>query len=295
MRTCLAPALVMILGQPAVAQADYSVFPTVIDLERDPGKAAVGTFNVDLRGEGERQFAVYVQDAIQQPDGSFAYSTPVDSAFSASSWISASPRRFSGSPNRKQPIQYRVRVPQRADPGTHLTSLVVVRLPRGDSTTAAPAQAVAVRFAIEVSGRARPQAEVTLDGPAGVTGNSQVTVGATVRNTGNVVLDFDAANNGSISVVKGSDERARFDFEGLIYPAQSRYFELSWEEPPLVGIFDARVDLDVGEQVERASKSFVVIPWRQVGALLLIGLAAAVLVIGARRRRATNDPPSEAR
>jgi len=265
--------------------AEFSVFPTVVELKRDRDEAAVGTINVEVRGERQRQFAVSVQDAVQQPDGSFVYGAPADSPFSASSWISATPRQFSGKPSRKQPIQYRVQVPKRAEPGTHLTSLVLVRLPLDASVTTAPAQGIAVRFAIRVSGAARPGAEVALVDVPQIAGDSHVGVTATVRNTGNLVLDFDGDNDGSVSVAEGDDERANLDFTGLLYPDQTRVFQLDWEGPPLVGFFTANAQVDLGTRFERASGSFAVLPWRQIGALLLVGLAAVVLVIGSRRRR----------
>jgi hypothetical protein len=277
-------ATMMLSAPPAVGS--FKVFPTVIDLDRDAGRPASGTFSVSMRGEAGRRFAVDVQDVVQQPNGTYAYQEPSRSPFSASSWVTVSPRTFAGDRNRTQPVEYRVLIPRRAEPGDHITSLTVRRLAKESQATAEPIQAVSVRLDVRVAGAARPEAEIaSLEAP-GVAGDSPVDLSAAVRNTGNVALDFDHANPGSLSVASGSDRKANADFAGILYPGQTRLFQLSWSNPPLFGSYTARASVDAGARVVSESKSIFVVPWRQLGALILVGLSAVVLVIGARRRRA---------
>ena len=141
--------------------ARFSVSPTVIHVDRQKGEAASGTFDVKLRGEKGREFEVEVQDLIQQPDGSTTFAAPTDSPFSASSWVSVTPRRFAGEPNRTQPVQFTVRVPAKATPGDHVTSLTVKRLPDDSSAVAETIQAISVRLNVNVFGKAQPAAEIT--------------------------------------------------------------------------------------------------------------------------------------
>jgi hypothetical protein len=267
------------------AAASFKVFPTTVRLQRGPGQASVGTFNVALRGERGRRFRVETRDVAQQPDGSFAYVPASGSSFSASSWISASPRSFAGDPNRTQPVQFRVLVPSAAEPGDHVTSLLVERLPQGGAATTAPAEAVAVRVDIQVRGRAKPAAAITSLNVPSISGDNPVSVSAVVRNTGNVRLDFDHRNKGYLAVNSGSDRKAELGFDGLLYPGQSRSFQLSWDDPPLIGHYSAAASIELGKRVVDRSQSFYVFPWRQAGALVLIALAAAVLLIGVQRRR----------
>jgi len=276
----LASALV-----PAAAHGSFKVFPTLIDIKRDPGQTAVGSFNVALKGERGHHLTVTVKDVVEQPDGTFAYQTAGTSPFSASNWVSLAPRAFAGAPNRTQPIDYRVAVPANAEPGDHVTSLIVARLPASRQATVEPVEAVAVRLDIRVSGPVKPAAKITSLETPNITGTSPVTASASIENTGNVRLDFDHRNKGELAILSGSDRKATSDFSGILYPGQSRTFELSWDNPPLFGHYTASASVDDGPSVVTASKSFWVVPWRQLGALVLVGLAGIVIALGIRRRR----------
>lgn len=270
---------------PAGASAFFRVSPTVVELERRPGRAALGTIGVELRGERNRRFRVLVQDIRHQSDGSQAYEPPSGSPFSASSWIAVVPARFAGAPNRSQPVQFRVRVPPGAEPGDHIASLTVQRLSPGEGATAAPVEAVSVRLEVRVAGRVRPGAEITdLDVPA-IAGRGPVQVGATVRNTGNVTLDLDRGDPGRVAILDDGKREATLPFDGLLYPGEARRFERAWEGPPLLGGFEAVASVDAGPRPARREVGFWVIPWRELGALLLVVLAVLVTALGRRRRR----------
>lgn len=106
-----------------------------------------------------------------------------------------------------------------------------------------------------------------------------------MKNTGNVRLDFDHRYNGSVYVNSGSDKKASQKFSGTLYPGQTRLFQLSWDNPPLFGHYSASASVDVGKRPVSDSKTLWVIPWRQIGALILIAIAVALLVVGIQRRR----------
>jgi hypothetical protein len=275
-------AAIAVVASPADAR--FTVTPTTIDIERQRGRTASGTFEVKLAKE-PNDFEVEVKDVVQQADGSTAFVEPTDSPFSASSWITVTPRRFPGEPRRTQPVEYTVRVPPKAEPGEHFTAITVTTVPRQTGATAATAQAIAVRMTVRVFGKRRPGGEiVSLDAPS-VSGGNPVRASAVVRNTGNVALDFDGENTGSIEILDGEDARASLDFEGQLLPEQERTFELAWDDAPLFGQFRAVAELHVGKDVLSESKSMFQVPWRQIGAFLLVALAAMVLTLGRRSGR----------
>ena len=283
--TVIASVFALGVPSPPDARAIFKVSPTVLEARRQGGQAALGTIDVELKGERGRRFRVVVQDIRQLPDGSQAYAPPSRSPFSASSWIAVVPARFAGSPTRTQPVQYRVRVPANAEPGDHLASLTVQRLPAGGGSTAAPVEAISVRLTIRVPGRADPAARIVdLDVP-GVADGGPVDVGATVRNTGNVTLDFDRADRGRVAILDGDDAETTLPFAGVLFPGQTRRFELAWESPPLFGDFEAVASVDAGRLPAHESAGFWVIPWREIGALVLVVLAALTVALGLRRRR----------
>lgn len=270
---------------PPSATAGFQVSPSVLEVRHGGGQAALGTVEVELHGERGRRFRVVVQDIRQLPDGSQAYAPASGSPFSASSWVSVAPVRFAGAPDRVQPVQYRVRIPANAEPGDHLASLAVQRLPAQGAATAAPIEAISVRLTVRVPGRADPRAEIVALEVPGVADGGPVEIGATVRNTGNLTLDFDRGDGGRVAIVDDDGRKATLPFRGLLFPGQTRFFDLAWEDPPLFGDFAAVASVDAGARPVRESSDFWVFPWREVGALLLVALAALTVALGVRRRR----------
>ena len=276
---------VLLAVHPDLSEARFNVSPTVIHVDSKKGGAVSGSFDVELSGEGRREFAVEVQDVIQQPDGSTTFAKPTDSPFSASSWVTVTPGEFGGDPNRTQPVRFTVRVPEKAAPGDHVTSLTVKRLPKDSDALAETVQAVSVRLTVHVYGKAKPAAELTSFEAPGLSGGSPVEVSAVVENTGNVTLDFEDRESGSLAIFQGAERKANEKFAGELFPGQSREFELSWDDPPLIGSLRAEVTVDAGRDPITRSDGFLQIPWRQIGALVLVTLAAVILVMGRRSGR----------
>jgi hypothetical protein len=275
-------------GPVAPAHASFTIAPTVIDVGRDRGGAAVGTFTVWLNGERGRRFSVEVEDAQQDMGGAFKFRPQDGSRRSASAWISVAPHEFRGQGDRVQPVEFRVRVPRDAEPGDHLTSITVKRLAEAGGGSAAVAQALAVRLTVRVRGALRQGVELRGLRVRGVTGEEPVTGAVTVVNTGNTRLDFDGADYGALTVVAGTRARTRLPFTGVLYPGQVREFRLSWPDPPAIGRFAMRARVHAGRRTVTATRAFWLLPWRQGAAMLLVVLGAVVLFRGraGRRRRA---------
>ena len=270
---CLLPA--------AQARAEFSVGPAVRDVRVAAGEALAGSFTVRLEGES-RAFAVQVEDVVQLADGGYAYTRPSGSRFSASSWLDVTPRRFSGAPDRAQPIDFRVRVPRDAEPGDHVASITVKRQPRRRRQGAVVVQAISFRLDVRVPGEADERIEIaSFDAPA-VAGRGPVDAHVVVRNAGNVRLDFDRRNGGALEIA--GDPKARLQFTGQLYPGRSRAFTLRWEDPPLIGRFTARASVRGQSGRVTKSGSIWIVPWRQAAALLLVTLAASLVYLGRRRR-----------
>jgi hypothetical protein len=273
-----------VLSHPAAARADFSVSPTILELGRAPGRVAVGTVEVRLRGEGAQRFAVDVEDVSQTRGGAFSFGTSRSSRFSASRWIKLSPARFRGTPDRVQPVQFTVRVPADAEPGDHVTALTVKRLsPAVGGTTLV--QAVAVRLTVRVRGRLRPAAALLDLRAPRISGGGTVSGKVTVRNTGNVRLNLDRENPGALRVLGSGNVKATLPFRGPLYPGEERAFRLTWADPPLFGHFDIRAAVRAG-RLRKISHGFWVVPWRQAIALALVAFSAGLLIAGRRRRTA---------
>ena len=285
MRPALGLALAMMLGPlPASpAWADFSVGPAVRDLRIGAGEARAGSFSVRLEGES-RAFAVEVQDVVQLPDGGYAYARPSGSRFSASSWLTVTPRSFRGAPDRVQPVDFRVRVPADAEPGDHVASITVKQLPPDGASGAAALRAIAFRLNVAVPGAARERVEIASLAAPGVAGRGPIDARVVVRNTGTVRLDFNARNAGALEIGGDDEARSRLAFAGQLYPGRSRTFTLRWEEPPMLGHFTARASVRTAGGHTTQSAAIWVVPWRQAAALVLVAAAAGLVHLGRRRR-----------
>lgn len=275
-----ASAAALALLAPAPAGAGFTVFPSAVSARMDPGSTSIRTLNVELDGEQARRFRIKVEDVVQRADGSFELQEPGNAAYSAASWIDLADRSFPGGPDRTQPIEYALRVPESAEPGDHVVSLTVEAIPRRSEGITA-IEAISARVTVRVTGPVREAAVIESVAVPALTGSSPVDASVTVRNTGNVRLDFDHGNPGSLAIVDGGTVEARAPFGGVLYPGATRSFTLSWDDAPLVGRFEARAQLEVGgARPLSEAAGFWLVPWRQGGALLLVAMAAVVLLAG---------------
>jgi hypothetical protein len=283
--TCVVLGLaVTLLAAPASAEAAFSVGPSVRDIALSPGEAVVDSFRVKTRGE-RGQFEVAIQDVVQRPDGGLSYERPRGSRFSASSWLQVFPRSFSGWPNRVQPVEYHVRVPEGAEPGDHVASLTVKRLPPEGEHGVSAIQAVSVRLTVRVAGRRREAVAIeSIDAPS-IAGRGPITARARLRNTGNVRLDFDRRNPASLAFVDGEARAAGMRLRGQLFPGQVRDVELKLDDPPLAGPLTARAVVRTRRGEVSREADVLMLPWRQAGALGLVVLAALAVRGGRRRRR----------
>jgi hypothetical protein len=281
----VAGLLVSFALAPPASRATFAVSPSVIDVARAPGGVASGTFAVRLDGERGQRFRLDVEDLTQAGDGGFRYRPASGSPYSASSWATVSPRRFRGRPDRIQLVEYQVRIPSGAEPGDHVTSLTLKRLGPPSRSQVSTVAALSARVTVRVSGEARQAVAIGEIARPRLASGGPLTVATTVRNTGNVRLDFNRANRGALAVHEGTHSVARLPFVGLLYPGQTRSFRLAVQDPPTIGRLKARASVRLASGTATRSAGFLVLPWRQAAALALIALAAAVAVAQWRRRR----------
>ncbi|MCW3018290.1 MAG: hypothetical protein JWN10_598 [Solirubrobacterales bacterium] len=270
-------------GLASPAYARFTVSPSSLDLHS--GGVSLGSIDVNMVGEQAQLFRVDVQDLEQTPSGGFVVKAPSSAPFSAASWITTSPTKFSGAANRTQPIEYAIRVPRNAEPGDHVAAVTIERLPPPGRSQVAAIEAIAVRITIRVPGTIHQAAQIGRLAVPTLAGGGPVTLATSVRNTGNVRLDFNGANRGGLTVLDGSHTAASLPFIGLLYPDQVRSFRLAWQDPPTFGHPEARVAVRLASGAQERSARFWVLPWRQAAALLLVALAVVVMSVQRERRR----------
>jgi len=269
------------LAPPAYAR--FTVSPSSLDLHS--GGVSLGSIDVSMVGEQARLFRVHVQDLGQTPSGGFVVKTPSSAPFSAASWITTNPAKFSGAANRTQPIEYAIRVPRNAEPGDHVAAVTIERLPAPGHGQVAAIEAIAVRVTIRVPGAIHQAVQISQLAAPTLADGGPVTIATSVRNSGNVTLDFNGANRAGLTVLNGSHTAASLPFIGLLYPDQVRSFRVAWQDPPSFGHPQARVTVRLASGTQARSARFWVLPWRQAAALLLVALAGVVVFVQRDRRR----------
>jgi hypothetical protein len=281
--SCVAAAAL----NPGAAQANFRVYPTILEVHRPAGKAALGTINVKVNGEAGTRFRAVIQDIDQSATGAYVYGPATASPHSASPWVSVTPKAFAGGPSRVQPLRFQVSIPANAEPGDHLTSITIQRLPpKQPGTTARAVEAVSARLTVRVGGPLHPAAGIVSLSVPGLVDGGPVKVETTVRNTGNETLDFNGANHAGVRIRSGDDIKETLPaFEGKLFPGQTREFISEWDDPPLYGGFDAEASIRTGAEVTARRAGFTVLPWREAGAVLLVIVAIVLLYFGRRRRR----------
>lgn len=277
---------------PARAQADFRVAPSLIELDVARGGTAAGAFEVVLDGEPRSRLTVEPEDVVQLPNGGFTFKAPTGAREAPSSWLSVSPRRFAGAPDRAQPVEFRLAVPRDAEPGEHTASLTVKRrVPANPGEQATIVQALSVRITIRVRGQAREGVVVALDAP-GMAGRGPVKATLRVRNTGTTNLRFDGRNRGSLAFRHGDGVKARVALRGVLLPRQTRTVILPWQDPPLAGKISVRGQVRTADGVVARTAGTWMVPWRQAAALALLSLGIAML-LGGRRHRGRRDGEAE--
>jgi len=245
-----------------------------------------------LDGERGARLQVVPEDVVQLPDGGFSFKPATGAPHTPASWLSVSPRRFAGSPDRAQPVEFRLAVPRDTEPGEHTASLTVKRRPPDEpGAQATIVAALSVRLTIRVRGRAREGVDMKLEAP-GAAGRGPVAATLRVRNTGTTNLRFDGRNRGSLVFRQGDDVKARAVLRGILLPRQLRTVVLPWEDPPSAGPVTARAQLKTAKGVVTRSAEIWMVPWRQAAALALLALGLAVLLGGRRHRRRGRDDPA---
>jgi hypothetical protein len=271
-------------GLASPAYARFTVSPSSLDLHSSSG-VSLGSIDVSMVGEQAQFFRVDVQDLEQTPSGGFVVKTSSSAPFSAASWITTSPTKFSGAANRTQPVEYAIRVPRSAEPGDHVAAVTIERLPQPGRGQVAAIEAIAVRITIRVPGTIHQAVQISQLAVPTLAGGGAVTIATSVRNTGNVRLDFNGTNRGGLTVLDGSRTAASLPFVGLLYPDQVRSFRLAWQDPPTFGHPEARVTVRLASATQARTARFWVLPWRQAAALLLVALAGVVVFVQRERRR----------
>ncbi len=269
-------------------------------LSADPGQTLRDKVTVANRTGRPLTFRLYAADAYNTArDGGFAVRTVREKQRGVGAWAEPARSRVRVPAHGSVTVPFTLRVPERAEPGDHPGALVALdeRVEAGDGSLAVGVQrAVAARVYLRVGGPTVPalaveKVRVSHHQPLvpGL-GAATATVSYTLHNTGNVTLNPKVRLRaeglfGRTLLARGLDK-----VPSELLPGQRVRLSEPWSGAPQLDWGDVTLTADAAGTRDSASASFFALPWL-VAAVVAAGIAAAVLVIRARRDRARPSVP----
>ncbi|WP_344125537.1 hypothetical protein [Luedemannella flava] len=281
--------LITTSGSGAVARArgsssaDFSmtVSPTRLVVSGD----AVGkTLSVTVYNNGRTPMKVEVgkRDFVPAPNGSLIFQEHAE--YSASSWITVRPQRFTIGPKKSRAVQVRVTVPRNPEVGDHQVALVFMSPAPADGGNIRINRGIGTPVYITVPGPVDDSVRLArLSAPSFALGGP-IRIAATAQSTGTVHRDFRDANRLKIRVGGRTVEFPDF----TVVRGATREITTDWRRPPLFCWCSARLTVPSADgQPQVVTFRIVIIPLHLVGgAFVLIAVAALVLYLARRRYRA---------
>jgi hypothetical protein len=212
--------------------------------------------------------------------------TEEENSFSLARWIAVSPSTALIKPSQTQFFTFTTAIPQNAEPGGHFGSVVFsIGGNQPDQTGAAVSQEVASLILLRVAGKAKEQ--VTIEnffpfkkfyeyGPI----NFEIRV----KNEGSI----HAKPTGTITLTNFFGRKVgTFNIESKnVLPGATRKLTAYWNKKALFGKYTATLSVIYGSdnQILTATNTFVAIPYKIVGVVLLALLIIGIIIFKARKR-----------
>lgn len=291
------------LAVPASSAADngsWSVYPVsrlaarpYFYLSADPGQSIEDKVTVANKTGGPLTFRLYAADAYNTArDGGFAVRTVREKQRGVGAWARLARSRVTVPAHGSVTVPFTLRVPERAEPGDHAGALVALdeRIDAGDGTASAVGvrRAVGARIYLRVGGPTVPalaveKVHVSHHQPLvpGL-GESGATISYTLHNTGNVTLNPKVRLRAEGLFGRTLLSRGLTKIPSELLPGQRVRLTEPWHGAPQLDWGDVTLTASAPGTHESASTSFLAVPWLVV-AVVGVGIAAAVLVIRARR------------
>jgi len=306
-----APAKVTTFGiQPASATSRDSRPALVYGVTQGASlKDHVSVLNYSFR---PLRLSVYAADATTSTDGTFSLKSGTAKPTETGSWVTLDSKRLVTVPARtdKGPgqviIPLSVKVPMKATPGDQVAGIVASLIVDGKAKSGAKIkldQRVATRMYLRVSGKFSP--ELTLDtvkasfgDTVNPIGTGKVTITYTVRNTGNVRLNF--KEEASVSNALSSTQAKPRLITAILSPGNSVSLTTTVDDvrsgvfsKATVKITPVDVKGDANPKSSPVSKSvwFWAAPWTTaavLAALAAVAVLIAFLALNAIRAKATS-------
>lgn len=276
------------LSVASAQQAGVSITPAVIDETLDPGVEKQYSVTLENINNAEQTFYLFTRNIKGVRDGGvpiFAENEYERTGFELSDWIELPVKEVTIPGREKSTIQFTMRVPQEASPGSHFGGVFIsVDPPEIENSGAAVGYQVANIVSIRVSGDAVEEADIRQFSTSKFFyGSQNVDFEVRIENKGNVLVRpsgpleiYNMLGNKVGSLIFNEEQFA-------VFPHDTREFkDIKWEGNSVgFGRYEAILSPVYGEEGAKRTMSstvtFWILPWSIIGPAL--GVLAFILLI----------------
>jgi len=264
----------------AQQSAGVSINRATIEAAADPGDVLNEEMEVTNLSDQEQTYYIFARDIVGVRDGNapeFAREGQELTGFELSTWLDLPSESITIPAGGKQSLQFTIKVPNNATPGSHFGGVFVsVEPPKFREIGASVGYDVASIVSIKISGDATISAQIReFSTEKIIHGSTAVDFNVRIQNTGTVLV----RPYGPLEVYNMFGRRVHTDTfnetAGGVFPGTIRDFTESWsDENPGFGRYQAVLALvyeaEGGNRTIDAAVSFWILPMNIIGPALII-------------------------
>lgn len=276
-------------------EINIQVSPASFEYDFDPGDTVSGEFTFVNRGDTavtyETKAAPYQSTADDNGGQKVDYQTETDYTQIAK-WITFSDNsKGTLAPGENVKIGFSITVPKDApnsDKNGQYAVMLVESKTAGDQgsegTNVAENAGVGPIIYAKVNGNTRETAEIIKNDTDGFLFNPPITVSSIVKNTGNVHAKVSYIMRvfpffGGESIYNNEENPSTV----MVLPGSTRYYSLTWETAPPIGIYKVQSEVKIFDQVSKIEKLVIICPmWVLI--LIAVFIIAVIFWIVARAK-----------
>lgn len=270
-------AVVAVAPAMAEERPDYRIqlTPAQIELELEPGKTTVETFEVQNTGAKDLSFEVSVAPyGVTGEDYKSDFTTETKYNDLAK-WITLSDKGGTVEPNGSKEITITIQVPEDVPAGGQYAIVLAKMVSDGsgeDSTAVSVERQVGLVLYSNIDGDTREDAKVAENKVSSFLFEPPITATSVVENNGNVHVE--ATYTLQVSSIFGGEEiytNEENPQKALILPETRRFNSISWDGAPQLGLFKVKQTVKVLDDVSVVEKVVFICPiWFMFIVILII-------------------------
>ena len=285
------------------ASNDFGADRQNFDYALDPGGTLTDALMVVNHGKKPLTLTVYSADGFTTEAGQLDLKTQQEKSTGVGSWVRAAQDSVAVPAGKTVEVPFTIALPKNATPGDHVGGIVTSLSTPGDEPGIEVDRRLAMRVHLRVGGELAPALtveglHVDHHGTINPVAKGDATIGYTIRNTGNAIVTAQQAASVAGPFGAFRVRAAAIDDSPELLPGDSWKVEVPVEGvraavrlaatvtlTPIVT--DASGTITPLPSVDTTTHAWAV-PWSAL-ALLVVLVAAAVLAVRTRRRRAALD------